>query len=477
MPLQLYNSLTRCKEEFHTLLPNHVGLYVCGPTVYGDPHLGHAKTYVSFDVIVRYLRFRGYTVTYVQNITDVGHLLGDQDDGEDKVLRKAREINQQPMAIVEHYMCQHFAMMDRLQVVRPDISPRATGHIPEQLELVQKLIERGAAYAREGSVYFDVPKDEQYGHLSGRKGEDMLSGTRVDVRTDKRDPRDFALWKQAAPDHLMRWRDLFGGQGYPGWHTECVAMSMRYLGTEFDIHGGGMDLKFPHHECELAQARALGHRYARYWLHANLLTIHGQKMAKSLGNFVTLQQAFTEFDPLVVRYFIVAGHYGSVLDYSEGALQSARASLQRLQQTVGELARVAANITPPQQHWQAFRERFCAAMDDDFSTPQALAVLFELLHEVNRLRHHGDPTPAVLADALHLLRTLAGDVLGLLPTTAQALPTEGALLDQTLSLLIELRRDFRAQKNFAAADQIRDRLQDLGVVLKDGKDGTTWELS
>ena len=334
MSLRLTNSLSRQKEEFKPVLPGHVGLYVCGPTVYGDPHLGHAKTYVSFDVIVRYLRFCGYTVTYIQNITDVGHLVGDEDDGDDKVQQKAREINRQPMAIVEHYTCRHFAMMDRLQVQRPDISPRATGHIPEQLQLIETLLAQGKAYERNGSIYFDVSQDSEYGTLSGRKGEDMLSGTRVAVRSEKKDPRDFALWKHAEPGHLMRWRDCLGQEGFPGWHTECVAMSMRYLGNAFDIHGGGMDLKFPHHECELAQARALGHDYARYWLHANLLTINGQKMAKSLGNFITLEDAFQTHDPLVLRYFIVAGHYGSVLDFSDSALQGAETSLQRLQQTV-----------------------------------------------------------------------------------------------------------------------------------------------
>ena len=476
MTLRLTNSLSRQKETFEPVLPGHVGLYVCGPTVYGDPHLGHAKTYVGFDVIVRYLRFSGYTVTYVQNITDVGHLVGDADEGADKVLQKAREINRQPMALVEHYTARHFAMMDRLQVQRPDISPRATGHIPEQLQLVEALLQQGKAYERNGSVYFDVSQDPDYGLLSGRKGEDMLSGTRVTVRSEKDDPRDFALWKHAEPEHLMRWRDFLGNEGYPGWHTECVAMSSRYLGQSFDIHGGGMDLKFPHHECELAQARALGQSYARYWLHANLLTINGQKMAKSLGNFVTLEEAFAHYDPLVLRYFIVAGHYGSVLDYSESALQSAAASLQRLQQTVRSLQRrLPANTSAPQQHLQEYRQRFCEAMDDDFSTPQALAILFELSHEAHQLLQQPSPVPEVLADALALLETLAGDVLGLLPE--QENPTARLeLLEQTLALLVELRRDFRAQRDFVRADLIRQRLQDLGIVLQDSKDGTVWEL-
>ena len=305
----------------------------------------------------------------------------------------------------------------------------------------------------------------------------MLSGTRVAVRNEKKDPRDFALWKHAEPDHLMRWRDCLGQEGFPGWHTECVAMSMRYLGNAFDIHGGGMDLKFPHHECELAQARALGHDYARYWLHANLLTINGQKMAKSLGNFITLEDAFQTYDPLVLRYFIVAGHYGSVLDFSDSALQGAETSLQRLQQTVRTLQRkVPTDFSAPGQHLQQYRKRFCEVMDDDFSTPQALAVLFELIHEVHRLLQQENTTIEVFADALNLFQQLAGDVLGLLPET-ESTTHSPELLEQTIKLLLELRRDFRQQKDFARADLIRQRLQELGIELQDSKDGTTWEIS
>jgi cysteinyl-tRNA synthetase len=277
MPLQIYNTLTGQKEPFKPVHEGRTSLYVCGPTVYSDSHLGHAKTYVSFDIILRYLRYCGFKTFYVQNITDVGHLLGDDDEGEDKLLKRARELEQEPMAVAENFARRHFEVMDRLGVIRPDISPRATGHIPEQLEAIEKLIELGLAYEANGSVYFDISKDPKYGELSNRIVEEMQGGARVEVRSEKRHPGDFALWKRAESGHLMRWRDPYSGWGYPGWHTECVVMSTRYLGEEFDIHGGGMDLKFPHHECEIAQARGLAKPFARNWMHSNMLTIEGQK--------------------------------------------------------------------------------------------------------------------------------------------------------------------------------------------------------
>jgi cysteinyl-tRNA synthetase len=277
MPLQIYNTLTGQKEPFKPVHEGRTSLYVCGPTVYSDSHLGHAKTYVSFDIILRYLRYCGFKTFYVQNITDVGHLLGDDDEGEDKLLKRARELEQEPMAVAENFARRHFEVMDRLGVIRPDISPRATGHIPEQLEAIEKLIELDLAYEANGSVYFDISKDPKYGELSNRIVEEMQGGARVEVRSEKRHPGDFALWKRAESSHLMRWRDPYSGWGYPGWHTECVVMSTRYLGAEFDIHGGGMDLKFPHHECEIAQARGLAKPFARNWMHSNMLTIEGQK--------------------------------------------------------------------------------------------------------------------------------------------------------------------------------------------------------
>ena len=337
MSLQIYNTLSGRKESFNPVHEGQASLYVCGPTVYGDSHLGHAKAYVSFDVILRYLRYCGLKTFYVQNITDVGHLIGDDDEGEDKMIKRARELKQEPMAVAESYSRRHFEVMDKLGVIRPDISPRATGHIPEQLEAIEKLLEQRLAYESNGSVYFNISKDPKYGELSNRKIEEMQGGARIKIRTEKRHPGDFALWKKAETGHLMRWRDPFSGWGYPGWHTECVVMSTRYLGEEFDIHGGGMDLKFPHHECEIAQARGLKKPFARNWIHTNMLTIEGQKMSKSSGNFVTLFDVFEQFNPLMVRYFIAASHYRSVVDFSESVLGAAEVSLKRLHHTVRNL--------------------------------------------------------------------------------------------------------------------------------------------
>ena len=477
MPLRLFNSLTERLEPFNPYREGEVTLYVCGPTVYSDSHLGHAKTYVSFDVILRYLRFAGFHTFYVQNITDVGHLTGDTDEGEDKLLRRARELAQEPMAVAETYTRRHFALMDRLDVIRPDISPRATGHIPEQLEAIAAMVASGHAYEAGGSVYFDVTKDAEYGQLSNRTLEELQEGTRVGVREEKRNPQDFALWKHAEPEHLMRWRDSYSGWGYPGWHTECAVMSTRYLGDDFDIHGGGMDLKFPHHECEIAQARALGRAFARYWLHSNMLTIEGQKMSKSAGNFVTVEDALAQHDPLVIRYFIVASHYRSVLDYSESALSGAKAALQRLHQTVrGLRAKMPAGTEAPGRHFQEFRSRFCAAMDDDFGTPQALAVLFDLSREANTLLAQPNPEPEALLDAEQLFRTLGGDVLGLTPEQL-AEQSGNRQMDDAMQILIKLREQFREAKDYQRSDWVREQLQNAGIVLKDSRDGTTWEVS
>ena len=477
MPLRLFNSLTERLEPFTPHREGEATLYVCGPTVYGDSHLGHAKTYVSFDVILRYLRFSGLRTFYVQNITDVGHLVGDADEGEDKLLRRARELAQVPMAVAETYTNQYFSVMDRLGVIRPDISPRATGHIPEQLEAIAAMVESGHAYEVNGSVYFDVTKDPEYGQLSNRTLNGLQAGTRVEVRDEKRNPQDFSLWKYAEPEHLMRWRDTYSGWGYPGWHTECAVMSTRYLGDTFDIHGGGMDLKFPHHECEVAQARALGKPFARHWLHSNMLTIGGQKMSKSAGNFVSIEDTFTQHDPLVVRYFIVASHYRSIVDYSESTLSGATAALQRLHQTVRTLrSKMPADVKAPGQYFQEFRNRFCAAMDDDFGTPQALAVLFDLSRESNTLLAQPSPDPEALLDAEQLFRNLGGDVLGLIPEQL-AEQAEDRHMDDAMQILIELRKHFRESKDYQRADWVRDQLQNAGIALKDSRDGTTWEVS
>ena len=477
MPLQIYNTLTGQKEPFKPVHEGRTSLYVCGPTVYSDSHLGHAKTYVSFDIILRYLRYCGFKTFYVQNITDVGHLLGDDDEGEDKLLKRARELEQEPMAVAENFARRHFEVMDRLGVIRPDISPRATGHIPEQLEAIEKLIELGLAYEANGSVYFDISKDPKYGELSNRIVEEMQGGARVEVRSEKRHPGDFALWKRAESSHLMRWRDPYSGWGYPGWHTECVVMSTRYLGEEFDIHGGGMDLKFPHHECEIAQARGLAKPFARNWMHSNMLTIEGQKMSKSSGNFVTLLELFERYDPLMVRYFIAASHYRSVVDFSENALGAAGSSLKRLHQTVRNLRKFkTAGVEVSGKYFEEYRLRFCEAMDDDFSTPQAFAVLFDLSREANNLLAEKSPDPQAVADAEYLFSTLGGGVLGIIPETLDDVQTD-LRLNEVMEILLELRANFRKNKDFESADLIRERLEDLGIVFKDSTEGTTWEMT
>ena len=477
MPLQIYNTLTGQKEPFKPVHEGRTSLYVCGPTVYSDSHLGHAKTYVSFDIILRYLRYCGFKTFYVQNITDVGHLLGDDDEGEDKLLKRARELEQEPMAVAENFARRHFEVMDRLGVIRPDISPRATGHIPEQLEAIEKLIELGLAYEANGSVYFDISKDPKYGELSNRIVEEMQGGARVEVRSEKRHPGDFALWKRAESSHLMRWRDPYSGWGYPGWHTECVVMSTRYLGEEFDIHGGGMDLKFPHHECEIAQARGLAKPFARNWMHSNMLTIEGQKMSKSSGNFVTLLELFERYDPLMVRYFIAASHYRSVVDFSENALGAAGSSLKRLHQTVRNLRKFkTAGVEVSGKYFEEYRLRFCEAMDDDFSTPQAFAVLFDLSREANNLLAEKSPDPQAVADAEYLFSTLGGGVLGIIPETLDDVQTD-LRLNEVMEILLELRANFRKNKDFESADLIRERLEDLGIVFKDSAEGTTWEMT
>ncbi|MBF0349837.1 MAG: cysteine--tRNA ligase [SAR324 cluster bacterium] len=479
MSLKIYNSLSGEKEAFVPVVENRASVYVCGPTVYSDAHLGHAKTYISFDVILRYLRFCGLQTFYVQNITDVGHLLGDQDDGEDKILKKSRETRQEPMALVESYTRRYFDVMDQLGVVRPDISPRATGHIPEQLEAIQSMIDQGLAYESNGSVYFNVSADARYGILSRRNLDDLVSGTREEIRSDKRNPHDFALWKYADPSHLMQWTDPWSGKGFPGWHTECVVMSTRYLGNSFDIHGGGMDLKFPHHECELAQARALGKSFAKYWMHTNMLTIDGQKMSKSLGNFITLQDAISGHDPMVIRYFMISGHYRSVVDYSANALSAAENALSRLWQVTRRLReKIPENTKPAQKHFQEFRQKFCQAMDDDFSTPQALAVLFDLSREVNALLNATAPDLDALIDAEHLFSTLGGEILGIIPATLRQDASDQSILDDVMQVVIGLRKQFREEKNYQKADYLRDRLGEIGIQIKDHKDqSTTWEHS
>ncbi len=481
MPLFIYNTLTRKKEEFKPLHEGNVGMYVCGPTVYGHSHIGHAKSYVSFDTIIRYLRYSGYKVTYVQNITDVGHLLGDTNEGEDRLIKQGRLEQKHPMEIAETYTNSYFEDMDTLGVKRPDISPRATGHIIEQIEIVKTLIDKGYAYEVNGSVYFDVAKDKEYGKLSGRSTEEAESGTRIGVRSEKRHPNDFALWKKAEPEHIMRWQSPWG-VGFPGWHIECSAMSAKYLGQPFDIHGGGMDNQFPHHECEIAQSEcAFGKQFVRYWIHNNLVTVNGQKMSKSLGNVFLLKDLFKKYNPLVIRFFILQSHYRSTLDFTHEALDGAAKGIEKLHNTLRnvrqEIAKASASATG---NWNfdlnVIKSRFIEAMDDDFNTPQALAILFDLAKEVNLGLAKGNIITKALEEVEQLFNELGGNILGIVSSdNAMKQSTNSALDDELLQLIIDLRAQVRAQKLWQLSDIIRDGLAKLGIMLEDKKDGTSWK--
>jgi len=506
--LHVTNTLTRRREKFEPLSPPasadspgeadgpHVGMYVCGPTVYGDAHLGHAKSYISFDVIVRYLRYLGYEVTYVQNITDVGHLTDDADAGEDKVEKAARAKKVHPMQIAETFTRRYFEDMDALNVLRPDISPRASGHILEQIEHTKRLIERGHAYEANGSVYFDVASWPAYGRLSGRSVEEMQAGARVEVSAEKRHPADFALWKRAEPGHIMQWPSPWG-MGYPGWHIECTVMGQKYLGETFDIHGGGIENVFPHHEDEIAQAEAAtpgAPGFVKYWLHNNMVTVGGQKMGKSLGNFITLRDAFAKWPPMVIRLFILQSHYRSPTDFSEEALEAAAEGFNRFTTVIRGAEQVletlkpsmnsGENLTPSDvQALEKTRVRFLQAMDEDFNTPVALSVLFDAVRKANvrmaeAVADYNIANRAAILNGLEahigLLKELGGQVLGLRLDTVT--PAETGTMDRVVQILIDLRSEARKAKDFKGADAIRDRLAEAGILLEDTPDGTTWRL-
>ncbi len=478
MPLFITNSLTRTKEEFKPITDGIVKMYVCGPTVYGLSHLGHAKSYVSFDIVLRYLRYLGYKVTYVQNITDVGHLTDDADEGEDKIAKQAKQDNLHPMQVVEMYTREYFEDMDAMNLLRPDISPRATGHIPEQLEMTQQLLNKGFAYEVNGSVYFDVSKDKAYGKLSGRILEDAESGTRVEVKSEKRRPADFALWKKADQNHIMQWHSPWG-MGFPGWHIECSAMSMKYLGETFDIHGGGIDNQFPHHECEIAQSEnATNKPFVKYWLHNNLVTVNGQKMGKSLGNFTTLKDAFKKFDPIEVRFFILQSHYRSTLDYSEHAVEGAAKGLEKLRNTVSrlrsEIEKKRMGTINFKEKLKEYRQRFFDAMDDDFNAPLAVGVLFELVRETNELLSDAQNASGEFLETLDEFFTTAAETVLGIKLIADVSSSNG-LETQLVELLIVSRNEARKAKQFALSDKIRDDLKAIGVIIEDTKEGTTWK--
>ena len=480
MALSVYNTLTRQKELFEPMTPGYVGIYVCGPTVYGDSHLGHAKSYICFDVIVRYLRSQGLKVRYVQNITDVGHMTdNDEEAGEDKIAKQAVVERIEPMEVVTHYALSYLEDMRTLNVLPPDIFCQASGHIPEQVELVERLVEGGYAYEAEGSVYFSVERFKDYGKLSGRTTEEALEGARVEVNPDKRNPLDFALWKRAEPGHLMHWKSPWG-EGFPGWHVECSAMSMKYLGETFDIHGGGIENQFPHHECEIAQSEAAtGKPFVKYWLHNNMLTINGTKMGKSLGNFVTIKDMVRRVSPQALRLFILMSNYRSVTDFSDEALAAAQRGMSRMSSAVQALEQrlpdasegpvesaVAAEIG-------AVRRRFLEAMDDDFNTAGALAELFNLARLINTLVTSATPpTVGTLQLARQTMTELAEGVLGL--WFAEGDSDVEQQFDGVMQMLLDMRQRLRAEKHYALADEIRSGLAALGIQLKDEKDRTTW---
>jgi cysteinyl-tRNA synthetase len=496
MTLQVFNYLSRKEEKFEPVHPGFVGMYVCGPTVYGEAHIGHAKVYITFDVVHRYLEYLGYRVRYVQNITDVGHLVGDGDEGEDKIGRQARLHQIEPMEIVESYTRNYFRDMDLLNVIRPDISPRASGHVPEQIELAQKLIEQGHAYVSNGNVYFSVASWPAYGKLSRRKVDDLEEGARLEVSPDKRDPRDFAVWRAATPDHLMQWNSPWG-PGFPGWHAECTVMARKYLGLPFDIHGGGLENIFPHNESEVAQSEAAyGGEFAHYWLLNNMVTIDGSKMGKSLGNSLTIQQALTgeharlsqPYPPLAIRFFILSSHYRQTTDFTDEALKSATRGYERLTGTVALLRQKLAkaeNDQPADAEFMAtveqYKGRFVEAMDNDFNTPQALAALFDFNRAVNTLINGDQPiTRNTLAAIDETYRVLGGNILGIIPDELSPAGQGGAaqgLEEDLVRLLVDLRAAARKNKDFATSDAIRNGLNELGVVLEDRPDGTIWKFT
>jgi cysteinyl-tRNA synthetase len=490
MALQIYNSLTGKKENFTPLNAPFVGMYVCGPTVYNHVHLGNARTFLSFDLVFRYLKYLGYKVRYVRNITDVGHLENDADEGEDKISKRARIEQLEPMEIVQQYTVGFHQIMQQFNALPPSIEPSATGHIVEQIEMVQEILRKGWAYEINGSVYFDVRKylDDgyAYGKLSGRNVDELFSGTRtLDGQQEKRNALDFALWKKASSEHIMRWPSPWG-DGFPGWHLECSVMSTKYLGEQFDIHGGGMDLKFPHHECEMAQCQAAhGTEAVRFWMHANMLTLNGQRMSKSTGNTLLPQEIFSgnneilskAFDPMVLRFFMLQAHYRSTLDISNDALLAAEKGYFRLMNALEQLEHLLPNIAPDEKILaDVWESRFLKAMNDDFNAPILIAELFDFSKEVQRLSRGEVGVDSDNLDKLKLLiNSFVFDVLGLRDIRSVHSANTVAL-DAALEVLIELRNQARNDKNWALSDAIRDRLKEKGIELKDAKEGTTYSL-
>jgi len=487
--LIVYNTLSRKKEVFVPLHPERVGLYVCGPTVYGDPHLGHARPAITFDILFRYLTYLGYKVRYVRNITDVGHLADDSDSGEDKIAKKARLENLEPMEVVQYYLNRYHKAMDALNVLPPSIEPHASGHIIEQIQLVGDIIEKGYAYESEGSVYFDVERYNQkynYGILSGRNVEDMLSTTReLDGQEEKRQSVDFALWKKASPEHIMRWPSPWS-DGFPGWHLECSAMSKKYLGEVFDIHGGGMDLIFPHHECEIAQSVAsMGHEAVRYWMHNNMITVNGQKMGKSLGNFINLEEFFTgnhrlltqAYSPMTIRFFILQAHYRSTVDFSNEALQASEKGLTRLLEAYDNINRIEAKTADSTINIAELEQKSFEAMNDDLNTPIVISHFFEAARIINSaLAGNITLSAKQLKDLKSLFDLFLFNLLGI-KNEQKANNVSYESFAKAVDMLLEMRQQAKQNKDWATSDKIRDHLTTLGFEIKDTKEGFEWRLN
>lgn len=483
--LKIYNSISGQKEEFQSINEGSIGMYVCGPTVYSNVHLGNCRTFISFDLVFRYLKHLGYKVRYVRNITDAGHLENDADSGEDRIAKKARLEQIEPMEVVQRYTIDFHNILQKFNNLPPSIEPTATGHIVEQIEIIKEILDKGFAYEANGSVYFDVLKfneSHEYGRLSGRKLEDMIPNTReLAAQNDKKNPQDFALWKKAEPQHIMRWPSPWS-DGFPGWHLECTVMSSKYLGEEFDIHGGGMDLKFPHHECEIAQGEAAtGKNPVNYWLHANMLTLNGKKMAKSTGNNILPSEIFTgdnevldkRFDPTVVRFFMLQAHYRSILDFSNEALLASEKGFQRLMDAYHLLDELPSSESSSFD-LAAWKQKCYDAMNDDFNSPILIAQLFEAVKYINTVKE--DKAGLTAEDLQELKSTMDSfifEVLGLVDITSSP-DNSNDKLSGTVELLIRLRSQARANKDFETSDKIRDELLDLGIQLKDGKEGTTF---
>lgn len=482
MAFVIYNSMTRQKEEFVPREPGKVGMYVCGPTVYGPPHLGHAKSYITFDVLAKHLRRSGYKVRYVQNITDVGHLTDDADSGEDKIQKQARIDKVHPWEIVDKWTRQYMNDMEKLKLAHPNFYVRASQHIPEQIEAIEELVQKNHAYVVDGNVYFDVESFPEYGKLSGRRLEDQKEAVRVEGRGEKRNPKDFALWKKAEESHILKWNSPWG-VGYPGWHIECSVMANKYLGVSFDIHGGGLENKFPHHECEIAQSECVHEKpFCRYWMHNNMVTVDGIKMGKSLGNFKTCEDLLSKHTPEAIRVFLLSTHYRSPSNYTEEAIEAAAVGLSRLSQlyqalneiiSAGEASKSSMADEQILKICEKAEAEICERLNDDLDTPGAIAKIYGLVSDVNRIIAADKISSAMANKVIETLKNWAGDILGILPDSENN--KSDLNIEPLMDLVIDFRANMKSQKRYDVADSIRDKLKEAGIVIEDTKSGVRWK--